>query len=75
MNLCFQEGIFDDSAQDISEKLRVSACFAFVLVHITDKKENKILLIYKEIQKGAVAKSYMRRGFLIYMYMRKCVNI
>jgi hypothetical protein len=26
----------------------------------TDKKENKIFLIYKEIQSGAVAKSYMR---------------
>ncbi len=25
----------------------------------TDKKENKIFLIFKEIQKGAVAKSYM----------------
>ncbi len=24
----------------------------------TDKKENKIFLIYKEIQTGAVAKSY-----------------
>jgi hypothetical protein len=27
----------------------------------TDKKENKIFLIYKEIQNGAVAKSYMRK--------------
>jgi hypothetical protein len=35
----------------------------------TDKKENQIFLIYKEIQSGAVAKSYMRKGF------RKCVNI
>jgi hypothetical protein len=26
----------------------------------TDKKENKIFLVYKEIQSGAVAKSYMR---------------
>jgi hypothetical protein len=25
----------------------------------TDKKENKIVLIYKEIQNGAVAKSYV----------------
>jgi hypothetical protein len=33
----------------------------------TDKKENKIFLIYKEIQKGAVAKSYMTNGLLIYM--------
>jgi hypothetical protein len=31
----------------------------------TDKKENQILIIYKEIQTGAVAKSYMRKGFLI----------
>jgi hypothetical protein len=36
-----------------------------------DKKENKIFLIYKEIQCGAVAKSYMRKGFLIYEEMRK----
>ncbi len=37
----------------------------------TDKKENKIFLIYKEIQTGAVAKSYMRKGFLIYEEIRK----
>jgi hypothetical protein len=37
----------------------------------TDKKENQIFLIYKEIQNGAVAKSYMRKGFLIYVEMRK----
>jgi hypothetical protein len=35
------------------------------LVHIfascyTDKKENEIFLIYKEIKMGSVAKSYMR---------------
>jgi hypothetical protein len=34
----------------------------------TDKKENQIFLIYKEIQSGAVAKSCMRKGkyFTIY---------
>ncbi len=37
----------------------------------THKKENKIFLIYREIQSGAVAKSYMRKGFLIYEEMRK----
>ncbi len=37
----------------------------------TDKKENLIFLIYKEIQSGAVAKSYMRKGLLIYEKMRK----
>jgi hypothetical protein len=37
----------------------------------TDKKENKIFLIYKELESGAAAKSYMRKGFLIYEEMRK----
>ncbi len=31
----------------------------------TDKKENKIFLIYKEIQKGWGGKPFMRKGFLI----------
>jgi hypothetical protein len=31
----------------------------------TDKKENQIFLICKEIQNGAVAKSYMTNGLLI----------
>ncbi len=35
-------------------------------VNYTDQKENKIVLIYKETQKGAVAKSYMTNGLLIY---------
>jgi hypothetical protein len=37
----------------------------------TDEKDNKILRLYKEIQSGAVAKSYMRKGYLIYEEMRK----
>ncbi len=49
------------------------------LSYFTDKKENEIFLINKEIQSGAVAKSYMRKGFLIYEEMRrnvqKCANI
>jgi hypothetical protein len=40
----------------------------------TDKKENKLFLIYKEIQMGSVGKSYMRKGFLIYEEMRKYVR-
>jgi hypothetical protein len=36
-----------------------------------EKKENQIFLIYMEIQSGAVAKSYMRKGFLIYEKMGK----
>jgi hypothetical protein len=45
---------------------------AFVLVKMavlclcTDKKENQIFLIYNEIQSGAVAKSYMTNGLIIY---------
>ncbi len=37
----------------------------------TDKKENQIFLICKEIQSKAVAKSCMRKSFLIYEEMRK----
>ncbi len=37
----------------------------------SDKKENQIILIYKENQSGAVAKSHMRKGFLINEEMRK----
>jgi hypothetical protein len=38
------------------------------------KKENKIFLIYKEIQMGSGAKSYMRKGFLIYEERHKYVH-
>jgi hypothetical protein len=41
----------------------------------TDKKEKKILLIYKEVQMGSVAKSYMRKGLLIYEEMLKYSTI
>jgi hypothetical protein len=41
----------------------------------TDKKEKKIFLIYKEIQKGTVAKLYIRKGFLIYEEMLKFLVI
>jgi hypothetical protein len=41
----------------------------------TDKKEIKTFLIYKEIQNGSVAKSYIRKGFLIYEEIRKYLTI
>jgi hypothetical protein len=53
---------------EISKKYKVKA--PFCTAH-TDKKENQIFLIYKEIQSGEVAKSYMRKSFLIYEEMRK----
>ncbi len=37
----------------------------------TDKNDYQIFLIYKEIQNGAVAKLYMKKGLLIYEEMRK----
>ncbi len=41
----------------------------------TDKEGNKIFLIYKEIQMGSGAKSYMRKGFLIYEEIHKYFTI
>jgi hypothetical protein len=41
----------------------------------TDEKENQIFLKYKEIQNGAVANSFMRKGFLMYEEMRKYLAI
>jgi hypothetical protein len=40
-------------------------------LYYTHKKENKMFLTYKEIQSGAVAKSYMRKGENISPYMRR----
>jgi hypothetical protein len=39
------------------------------------KKEINIFLISKKIQMGAVAKSYIMKGFLIYEEMRKYLAI
>jgi hypothetical protein len=47
----------------LMESLKVQKKFPWPL---TDKKENRIFLIYKEIQSGAVAKSYMTNSLLIY---------
>jgi hypothetical protein len=41
----------------------------------TDKKGRKVFLIYKEIQSGSGAKSYMRKGFLKYGEMHKYLVI
>ncbi len=38
----------------------------------TDKKGNQIFIIYKEIQNGAVAKSYMTNGLLIHIWGNVC---
>jgi hypothetical protein len=46
-----------------------------ILLKYTDKKENQIFLIYEEFQNGAVAKSYMRKGFPICEETRKYLTI
>jgi hypothetical protein len=43
-------------------------------VPCTDKKENKIFLMYEEIQNRAVAMSFMTNGLLI-LYMGKYLRI
>jgi hypothetical protein len=40
----------------------------------TDKKENKISLIYEEIQMGSGAKSNMRKGFIVYEEMHNFLD-
>jgi hypothetical protein len=50
-------------------------CTLYSRTFYPDKKENEIFLKYKEIQKGLVAKSYMRKDFLIYVVMRKYLTI
>jgi hypothetical protein len=59
----------------------VISCLAFTtagtVVHQYTLIKNKIklFLIYTEIQSGAVAKSYMRKGFLIHEERRKYLTI
>jgi hypothetical protein len=58
-------------AKKCSAKLVRAGCRVRPSIRYTDKNENKIFLMYNEIQSGAVAKSYMWKGFLIYEEMRK----
>jgi hypothetical protein len=55
--------------------LTKAAKIKFMSILCTHIKENKIFLIYKEIQMGSVAKSYMRKDFLIYEEMRKYLTL
>ncbi len=52
--------------KDRYKRKRTRWCVILTHPPYTDIKENKIFLINKEIQSGAVAKTYMRKGFLIY---------
>ncbi len=58
------------------KKLRQIIPFlSFFTTGYTDNKEKIIFLINMKIQMGEVAKSYMRKGFLIYVEMRKYLII
>jgi hypothetical protein len=69
------EGLHHGGGLNLTQKRKDFINAGICTVNYTDKKENQILLIYKEIQNGAVAKSYMRKGFLIYEEMRKYLTI
>ncbi len=58
-------GEFEKAAEHYKQTLLLAQ------VLYTDKKENLIFLINREFQSGAVANSYIRKGFLIYEEMRK----
>ncbi len=58
-------GEFEKAAEHYKQTLLLAQ------VPYTDKNENQIFLICREIQSEAVAKSYIRKGFLIYEEMRK----
>ncbi len=49
----------------VSEKDEEGTMFISMPQVYTDKKVNQIFLTQKEIQNGAVAKSYMNNGFLM----------
>jgi hypothetical protein len=61
---------FNQTSLILSTKYFHNRIIIFYLELCSDKKEEKNSLTYKEIQSGAVAKSYMRKGFLIYEEMR-----
>ncbi len=65
------DALFTDVENMVYFVKKVYICRIVTLI----KKENKIFLINKEIQMASVAKSYMRKGFLIYEERRKYLTI
>ncbi len=58
---------FIDTKAKMSSSKKLTCKGALQLQSLyTDKKENQIFLIYKEIQSGVVAKSYLTNCLLIY---------
>jgi hypothetical protein len=65
--------LFRSCLKEVEPKINLISLLVQVCIQTihTDKKENKIFLIFKEIHMGSGAKSYMRKGFLIYEEMHK----
>jgi hypothetical protein len=57
------------------KNLKKLSRICLVFIPHTDEEEKKVFFIYEELQMGAVAKSYMRKGFLIFEEMRKYLVI
>jgi hypothetical protein len=57
--------LHDKSIQVFSPYVQYKNSAESVVISLHCKKENKLFLIYEEIQNGAVAKSYMTNGLLI----------
>ncbi len=53
----------------------IYVCIFILFPLLIKRKSNFPHIQYKEIQNGAVAKSYMRKGFLRYEEMRKYLVI
>ncbi len=60
-----------DKRDKTGKFLPFSVSISILCPPYTDKKEKGIFLKYKEMQMGSVAKSYMRKGFLIFEEIRK----
>ncbi len=63
------------SAVFLSKRIYLDLLYMYSTCNYNDKKEKKISLIYKETPKGSGARSYTRKGFLIYEEMRKYLVI
>ncbi len=50
-------------------------CNPILTIQYTDKKETKFSSYIRKFRWGSVAKSYLRKGFLIYEEMRKYLTI
>jgi hypothetical protein len=64
--LAFWNTSAETQAESLSQSGKVLLPILYFSNPYTDKKENQIFLIYREIQSGAVAQSYITNGLLIY---------